>query len=138
MAETEKPYMLSFVLPASGTLLDGTPLGDAIARIDDGVSRPPEHHLINCVHAENFEMGMSTVPTDRAARVLGLEANTSKLTPEELDNREEVDTETPEDFGRQVWALRASHGARYLGGCCGSGTEHIEALAKEATSSLAA
>ena len=44
MAETKKPYMLSFVLLPSGTLLDGTPLGDAIARIDDEVSRPPEHH----------------------------------------------------------------------------------------------
>ena len=83
-------------------------------------------------------MGMSTVPADRAARVFGLEANTSRLTPEELDNREELDTESPEDFGRQVWALKASHGAHYLGGCCGSGTEHIEALAKEATASLAA
>lgn len=135
LAETGKPYMLSFVVLPSGTLLDGTPFGDAIARIDDEAPRPPDHFMVNCVHARNYASAMATLAPEAAARVIGLEANTSPLTPEELDNSEEVHTEAPEVFGPQVWALRESTGARYLAGCCGSGTAHIEALARAATGS---
>ena len=135
MAETGKPYILSFVVLPTGTLLDGTPFGDAITRIDDTVTRPPDHYMVNCVHARNyakaFQIMRKTHPS-ACARVIGLEANTSVLTPEELDNRAEVDTQEPDEFGAEVWSLRATTGARYLAGCCGSGTEHIDALAQYA------
>lgn len=141
LAETGKPYMLSFVVLPDGTLLDGTPFGEAIARIDDDVADPPVHYMVNCVHARNYARAhaeMVKTHPDAAARVIGLEANTSAKTPEELDVLEDIDTQTPADFGREVWALRKSTGARYLGGCCGTGTEHIEALAREVVGDLMA
>jgi homocysteine S-methyltransferase len=141
IAETDKPYLLSFVVLPSGTLLDGTPLGDAIARIDDEVARPPEHYAVNCVHPRNYAKAlyqMGKTHPGAQARIIGLEANTSARTPEELDKLEEVETRLPEEFAREVWALRKSTGARYLCGCCGSGTEHIEALARAAAEDLMA
>jgi len=52
-----------------------------------------------------------------AARVTGLHANTS--------------AKSPEDFGANMWALRQQPGVRLLGGCCGTSTEHIDALARQ-------
>jgi homocysteine S-methyltransferase len=138
LAETGKPYMLSFVVLPSGTLLDGTPFGEAIDRIDNEVAVPPVHFMVNCVHAVNYRRAieqMGRTHPDAVGRVAGLDANTSPKTPDELDELDEVETEAPEDFGRTVWALRDT-GARYLAGCCGSGTEHIAALARAAAADL--
>ncbi|WP_193367722.1 homocysteine S-methyltransferase family protein [Pelagibius marinus] len=132
MAATEVPYVLSFVVRPEGTLLDGTPLDEAIARIDNETPRAPAHYNVNCVHASVFAAAIAATRDRRpeaAARILGLDANTSAKTPEELEGLTELDTEAPEDFGRNVWDLSKTCGTVYLGGCCGSGTAHIEALA---------
>jgi homocysteine S-methyltransferase len=50
LAATGKPYLLSFVVRPEGTLLDGTPLKDAIAAIDSAVTPSPLAYLINCTH----------------------------------------------------------------------------------------
>lgn len=134
-SETGQPYTLSFVLRPDGTILDGTPFGEVIDRIDNGVARAPEFYLVNCVHASVYQAAYQVIRRshpEQASRLIGLEANTSALSPEELDALEDVAEESPEKFGREVSGLRASTGARYLGGCCGSGTEHIEALARAA------
>ena len=70
---------------------------------------------------------------EAAARVAGLDANTSARAPEELDGLAELDTEAPADFGGNLWPLNSEFGTVYLGGCCGTSTEHIEALARRAT-----
>jgi homocysteine S-methyltransferase len=69
---------------------------------------------------------------DRSAakRIAGLRANTSARTPEELDGLEELQTEDPEDFATNLSALRDEFGTVFLGGCCGTSTAHIEALAR--------
>lgn len=139
-AETGQPYTLSFVLRPNGNILDGTPMGEVVERIDSGVSRPPDVYLVNCVHASVYAKAYDAIARTHpgaARRIVGLEANTSALSPEELDALDEIATQTPEDFGREVWALHRTTGARYLGGCCGSGTEHIEALAENAVRELA-
>jgi homocysteine S-methyltransferase len=41
LAATGKPYMISFVVRPEGTLLDGTPLKDAIETIDESASPRP-------------------------------------------------------------------------------------------------
>jgi homocysteine S-methyltransferase len=134
LAETIVPYVISFVVRRDGTLLDGTSLDQAIIDIDNAVERPPASYNINCVHTSVFAAAMSVIRARNpaaAARVLGIDANTSAKTPEELDGLEEIDTETPEDFGRNVFALHEETGICYLAGCCGSSTEHIAQLAKQ-------
>jgi homocysteine S-methyltransferase len=140
MAETGLPYTLSFVARPDGSMLDGTPLEQAVGRIDADVSNPPDSYNLNCVHTSVFSAAMRAVK-DRdaaaAARFEGLEANTSAKTPEELEGLEELDTEAPEDFGPGLWAVHQAFGTRYLGGCCGTSTEHIEAFARARANAMA-
>jgi homocysteine S-methyltransferase len=133
MAETGLPYTLSFVALRDGTMLDGTPIEQAVARIDDAVARPPDSYNLNCVHTSVFAAALNAAgarDTAATARFKGLEANTSAKTPEELEGLEELDTEAPEDFGSGLWAVHQAFGTCYLGGCCGTSTEHIEAFAR--------
>jgi len=138
---TGLPYVLSFVIRRDGCILDGTPLDLAIETIDDERHRPPANYAINCVHTSVFSTALSAIH-DRnalaAERVLGIDANTSAKTPEELDGLKGIDTEAPEDFGKNVAELNEKFGITYLGGCCGSSTEHIAALAKRVAPTVAA
>lgn len=133
MALTGLPYMLSFVVRRDGTLLDGTPLDKAVRKIDDETGSPPAAYCLNCVHASVFAAAMNETRArnpSAAARITGLDANTSAKDPDELDGLEELETEEPEAFGENLWSLHRTFGTKYLGGCCGSSTEHIEALAR--------
>lgn len=136
LEQSTLPYILSFVIRADGTLLDGTALDIAIDTIDNETDRPPTNYNINCVHTSVFSSAVSTIRKrnpNAAKRILGIDANTSTKTPEELDNLVEIDTEAPQEFGANVSALRIEFGLAYLAGCCGSSTEHIAALAKQCT-----
>ena len=132
-AATGLPYLISFVARPQGTLLDGTPLKDAIAAIDAAVTPQPLAYLINCTHASVFrsallhEINSSTLVRER---VIGLLANTAPLSPEELDASSELVEEEPELFGQTVAALHDELGMKLLGGCCGTDQRHIECLAR--------
>jgi homocysteine S-methyltransferase len=131
-AATGLPYVISFVVCPTGTLLDGTPLDTAIATIDAAVTPRPLAYLVNCTHASIFrsalldERNSSTLVRER---VIGLLANTAALSPEELDESAELVEEAPEVFGDRVAALRDELGMKVLGGCCGTDQRHIDCLA---------
>jgi homocysteine S-methyltransferase len=133
LGATGLPYLVSFVARPAGTLLDGTPLRDAIGAIDAAATPEPLAYLINCTHASVFRSAVNH-PTNSSPlvrqRVVGLLANTSPLSPEELDNSTELAEEEPETFGADVAALYDDPGMRILGGCCGTDERHIEALAR--------
>jgi len=132
-AATGLPYLVSFVARPEGTLLDGTPFKEAIAVIDSLASPPPLAYLVNCTHASVFRRAVSnernSSPLVRE-RVIGLLANTSALSPEELDNSAELVVEAPETFGSAVAALHSELGMKVLGGCCGTDDRHIDCLAR--------
>lgn len=141
LADTSIPFILSFVIRSDASLLDGTPLDRAIDTIDCETSRPPASYNINCVHTSVFAAAVSAIRTRNpaaASRIVGIDANTSAKTSEELDGLDEIDTEAPDDFGRSVYALREAFGISYLAGCCGSSTDHIAALASECRSAKTA
>ena len=125
-------YILSFIVRPDGTLLDGTSLHDAISAIDTLVSPPPLAYMINCVHPRIFALAIYNSIHSSAyvrSRILGLQANTSEKTPEELDRLHELDTAEPLPFAQELESLRTSCGIRLLGGCCGTDGRHISALA---------
>lgn len=137
LAATGKPYIVSFVLRRSGTLLDGTPLKQAISAIDAAVSPAPLAYMANCTHGKIFRAALQhPLNSDEQTRrrIIGLLANTANLEPEELDEREELVCEDPEVFGRELAGLHRDYGTRILGGCCGTDQRHISALASELTS----
>ncbi len=132
LARTSVPYLLSFVLRPDGTCLDGTPLGEAVGGIDAQVSPPPTAYLANCVHPQIFAAALTASRAacpEIAARVIGLQANTSRCSPAELDGRAALDAEPPAVWAAAMLSLRRQFQTRILGGCCGTDTSHIAALA---------
>jgi S-methylmethionine-dependent homocysteine/selenocysteine methylase len=131
-AATGKPYIISFVLRPQGTLLDNTPLKEAITTIDAKVHPKPLAYLANCTHASFFRSAVSheqNASPQIRKRIMGLLANTAALEPEALDNNENLIGEKPEAFGRDMAKLKDEYGLKLLGGCCGTDERHIQALA---------
>ena len=133
-AATGKPYIISFVFRPGGTLLDGTPLKDAVAAIDAKVNPKPLAYMCNCTHASIFRSAMmheAHVSSLVRKRVVGLLANTAALEPEDLDSSKDLVSEAPEIFGRDVASLHREFGMKILGGCCGTDHRHIQSLASQ-------
>lgn len=131
MAATQAPWMLSFVVRRDGTLLDGTPLHQAILTLDDTIGRPALGYAINCTHSSTAIEAARTLTAASASRIIAFQGNTSALPPEELDGRETLDCQAPQDFAAGIAALRRLLPLQIVGGCCGSGPEHIAALASQ-------
>lgn len=132
MAETGVPYIPSFVLRPSGTLLDGMPLHAAVAAIDTAVSPRPLAYMANCVHPTVFASALARELVQDATlgtRVIGLQANTSARSPEELLGLDHLETEAPEALAAAMWDVRERFGTQILGGCCGTDGRHIAAIA---------
>jgi homocysteine S-methyltransferase len=132
MAARGLPYVVSFVVRASGMLLDGTPLATAIETID-ATSPPPAGYGINCVHPSAFEAAMTVLQTGHPAlveRVVSFQGNTSARDPKELDGLSELETEKPAVFADLLLRGHARFKTPIVGGCCGTDTSHLESLAR--------
>ncbi len=134
LADTAKPYVLSFVVRPGGTLLDGTPLKDAIVAIDAAATPRPLAYMINCTHASfaraALQHEVNSSPLVRQ-RIIGLFANTAALSPEDLNDSTNLVEEDPASFGLSVAGLRRELGMKILGGCCGTDDRHIRSLAAQ-------
>jgi S-methylmethionine-dependent homocysteine/selenocysteine methylase len=129
IAQCGLAYSLSFVIRSDGRVLDGTPLQTAIEKIDAAVDPRPLFYQINCVHPTTFRKAIEhceSIPD----RLLGLQANTSSKSPEELDGLDYLDTSEPAEFAEAMVALHTQFGPRIIGGCCGTDHRHIEEIAK--------
>ncbi|MCU0289734.1 MAG: homocysteine S-methyltransferase family protein, partial [Acidobacteria bacterium] len=74
------PYILSFVVCPDGTILDGTPIYEAIKMIDSEIQPKPVFYMINCVHPQIFSQALrQECNSSRKVtnRILGFQANTS-------------------------------------------------------------
>jgi len=132
LASQSAPYIISFIIRRDGAVLDGTPLSTAIERIDGQVAPPPDFYMVNCVHPETVKAGLGEQLLTNAtlkSRLLGIQANTSEKSPEELDGSETLDGAAPQAFAEQMLALYKGSGLRVLGGCCGTDHRHIAAIA---------
>jgi homocysteine S-methyltransferase len=127
LAASTLPYIVGVVVRADGTLLDETPLRDFVERVDHGTRRPPLGYALNCVHPTIADEAFAAQPI--GDRAIGLFANASALTPEELDGRDELDASTPEAFAVELIATGQTHGLSILGGCCGTDASHLRAVA---------
>ena len=126
------PYSLSFVVRSDGRILDGTPLKAAIKEIDAAVDPEPLFYQINCVHPAIFRKAIEQSEPS-FGRLLGLQANTSEKSPEELEGLGYLDTSKPKEFSESMLALHTQFGLKIIGGCCGTDHRHIEAIAKGLT-----
>ncbi len=72
--------------------------------------------------------GLSTAIPER---IIGLQADTSRLRPEELDSLDFLDSEESEQFAAAMLRVHERFGIKILGGCCGTDHRHIESIAKK-------
>lgn len=129
-----KPYVLSFVIRGNGKLLDGTTLHDTISMIDSIVSNKPTFYMVNCVHPEVLMKGLSQEYNKTPlvnSRLLGIQANASKQTPEELEGGEKVVLDTVENIVKRLMELHNNFNINVLGGCCGTNDKHILDIANK-------
>jgi S-methylmethionine-dependent homocysteine/selenocysteine methylase len=129
MQTTGLPFVVSFVLDRSGSVLDGTPLTEAIGRVDEVAG--PLYHSISCVHASTAARALAAVAnTTTSGRVREVKANASPLTPAELVALDHVEGDDPKTFAAQMTRLYRDFDVAVVGGCCGTNDRHIAALAR--------
>ena len=131
MAETGKYYVMSFVIRPDGGLLDGTPLNDAITEIDASAGPGPLFYMVNCVHPSILLSALKAGTNDTEAvreRLLGIQANASSLSPEELDRSDAIRSDDKNEFIELMKNLRLENGLKIFGGCCGTDESHIEGM----------
>lgn len=136
MAGTGLPYIISLTIRRDGRLIDGTSIHDAILYIDSVASPRPVCYMTNCVHpAILYEALCQPINRSRTVteRFLGIQANTSPLSYEELDGAEELHCSPPGDFAREMARLREISKIKIFGGCCGTDHRHMERLAQALT-----
>ena len=134
MAETNIPYIISFMLKKDGCLIDGTPLSDAIKIIDDQVVTKPIVYMANCIHPTNLIEALNN-DKNRGSTMLnrfsGIQANASMLSPEELNHCNILQQGDFKMMTEEMCFLQHHFGFKIFGGCCGTNDEFIEMLARK-------
>jgi len=126
LASAGVPYIISFVIARNGLILDGTKLIDAIHTIDEGVDNQPLGYSINCSHP-SF-LCPEKQPPGLFTRLIAYSGNASSLDHCELDGSDQLKADNVQDWGEQMLNLNRTYGVTILGGCCGTGVEHIRYL----------
>jgi len=127
MESTGLDYIISFVIGRDGRILDGQELTTAIDRIDNQVRRAPLAYMVNCAYPTFLQADRQ--PPALFRRLIGCLGNASALDHCELDGAEALQGEPVATWGEAMLSLRDLHGMQVLGGCCGTGPEHLEYLA---------
>lgn len=131
-SEEDLPYIISFTIQRDGCLIDGTTIYEAIRKIDEQVKRKPMCYMTNCVHPSIVFEALSQPCNDHEIvrkRFLGIQANTSSLSYEELDGAKDLHTSNPEVFASEMGKLQKSKGLKIFGGCCGTDNKYMERVA---------
>ena len=119
------PVMVGFSVETDGRLPDGTPLSQAVARVE--AEENPDGFVINCAHPTHIAAALAD--GEWLNRILQVNPNASTLSHAELDAAEELDTGDIDLLTSSYDALRARlPGLAVVGGCCGTDTRHVAAL----------
>jgi methionine synthase / methylenetetrahydrofolate reductase(NADPH) len=124
--ETDKPIIAHVSLHEVGVLQDGTPLSEALARLEQlgadvvGLNcRLGPYHMIR---------SLEEVPLPAKAF---LSAYPNASLPDYRDGRLVYETNT--DYFKETALAFREQGVRLIGGCCGTTPKHIEAMANALT-----
>ncbi len=129
MARSGKPYFVSFVIGRDGRLLDGTSLLDAIQLIDGQTDSQPLGYMVNCAYPTFLQPEKQ--PAEVFDRFVGFLANASAMDHSQLDQAESLHSESVADWGDRMLELNRDYGVQVLGGCCGTGLQHLQYLVRD-------
>lgn len=133
LEKTNLSYIISFMIRENGCLLDGTSIHNAIETIDKSTLQNPVCYMANCVHpgilysALSKEFNRTPLVKDRFG---GIQANTSPLSPEELDNSIDLKSSDHIELANEIIKLNDFINLNIVGGCCGTDNTHISEIAK--------
>ena len=136
MGDSGLPYIISLMIRDNGRLLDGATIHDAIQTIDSSVDVQPECYMTNCVHPTVLYAALSRPFNSTElvrARFSGIQANASRLSPEDLDDASDLESSDPVLLADAMIRLRDDKKLRVFGGCCGTDGTHIEEIARGLT-----
>ncbi|MDA0812377.1 MAG: homocysteine S-methyltransferase family protein [Verrucomicrobia bacterium] len=128
IASTGLPYILSFCAGADGHVLDGTPLPQAMAFIDEDpvLARPPVGYFVNCTHPRFL---LDRYAPGSLPRLIGIQANGSSKDVSKLDGSGATEADPVAEWTRAMLELHEKHAVPILGGCCGTELSHMRGLA---------
>ena len=129
MAACDIPYIISFVINRQGNILDGSSLEKAIDAIDSLCSRRPLGYMVNCAYP-SFLKAHRLRPR-LLSRLIGFQANASSLDQTDLDGNDRLQADDIDDWGSKMIHLHRRYGLKILGGCCGTGPNHLKYLVRE-------
>ena len=124
MSVTGKPFIISFCTGPDGHVLDGTPLPQAIATID--AETPPTGYFVNCTHPQFL---LDAYRPGDLHRLIGIQANGSSKDVTALEASATTQADPIPEWAAAMHRLHHEHQVQILGGCCGTTTAHMEALA---------
>lgn len=136
METTGLPYIISFMIRKNGCLIDGTPISDAMNAIDCKTTNKPICYMTNCVHPNILyeALNQDFNKTDLVkTRFKGIQANTSPLSPEELDGATDLKCSDDKLLADEIIKLNDIIKLIICGGCCGTDQTHLEEIAKRIT-----
>lgn len=120
------PVSVSFTVERDGRLPDGTPLSAAITEVD--AEGGPDYFMVNCAHPTHIAPGLSESGEWRS-RIVGLRANASTRSHDELDAATELDEGDPIELTTAQDALKPRlPNLALIGGCCGTDARHVAAM----------
>lgn len=131
MEKTGLPYIISFVINRDGCVLDGTELPSAIGFMDAALPGKPLGYMVNCSYPTFLHA--ADQPPALFDRLIGYQANASSLDHSALDGAEALQADDIARWGREMLALNRTYGVRMLGGCCGTGVEHLRYIVENRT-----
>ena len=126
MELTGLPYMISFVINRNGCVLDGKSLAEAVNYIDMVTSNKPSGYMVNCAYPSFIQPALQ--PEELFSRLVGCQANASSLDHCELDESDQLSVDDISQWGESMLELNRLYSMKILGGCCGTGTEHLKYL----------
>ena len=134
VVSTGLPYSIGVVLTQAGTLLDGKPFADLIKEIDNTINPKPNFYVISCTHPMIARRALSDNRPEYR-RILGIKANGSSKSPEELLTLQQAEADAPDLFADELIALGKEYHFKIYGGCCGTDQRHLAALARKLSES---
>lgn len=133
LEKTNLPYIISFMVRENGCLLDGTSIHNAIETIDKSTLQNPVCYMANCIHPRILYSALSKAFNRTPLvkdRFGGIQANTSPLSPEELDNSIDLKSSDHIELANEIIKLNDFINLNIVGGCCGTDNTHISEIAK--------
>lgn len=118
------PVAVSFVVGADGRLADGSSIAEAIAAVDAATDAAALGFLVNCAHPDEVRAGLDACAgAPELERLVGFRLNAAR-------HGDDGPGDAPERFADAEWQLTGlAPRAETLGGCCGTDTSHIGAIA---------